>query len=106
LAWFINVERVILCREAAGKHHPRGRPHFYLMAIGVDPQFQGQGLGSTLLDANLAAIDAKGLPTYLESSNEKNVPLYRRHGYQVINEFRPAPDAPTLWGMWREAKGR
>ncbi|MDP1799593.1 MAG: Tex-like N-terminal domain-containing protein, partial [Planctomycetaceae bacterium] len=28
------------------------------MTIGVDPRFQGQGLGSALLDANLAMIDA------------------------------------------------
>jgi ribosomal protein S18 acetylase RimI-like enzyme len=101
-----GLSRVDAFRKAAEKHHPKTKPHFYLMTIGVDPKFQGQGLGSALLEANLAAIDAKGLPTYLESSNEKNVPLYRRHGYQVINEFRPVPDGPPLWGMWREAKAR
>lgn len=103
---FSGLSRVNAFRKAADRHHPKGKPHFYLMTIGVDPRFQGQGLGSALLDANLASIDAKGLPSYLESSNEKNVPLYKRHGYQVINEFRPAPDAPQLWGMWREAKAR
>jgi ribosomal protein S18 acetylase RimI-like enzyme len=101
-----GLSRVDAFRKAADKHHPKDKPHFYLMTIGVDPKFQGQGLGSALLDANLAMVDAKGLPSYLESSNEKNVPLYKRHGYQVINEFRPAPDGPPLWGMWREAMGR
>ncbi len=101
-----GLSRVDAFRKAADKHHPKTKPHFYLMTIGVDPRFQGQGLGSALLDANLAMIDAKGLPTYLESSNEKNVPLYKRHGYEVVNEFRPAPDGPMLWGMWREAKAR
>jgi ribosomal protein S18 acetylase RimI-like enzyme len=101
-----GLPRVDAFRKAADKHHPKTKPHFYLMTIGVEPKFQGQGLGSALLEANLAAIDTKGLPTYLESSNEKNVPLYRRHGYQVINEFRPVSDGPPLWGMWREAKGR
>ena len=101
-----GLSRVDAFRKAADKHHPKTKPHFYLMTIGVDPRFQGQGLGSALLDANLAAIDARGLPSYLESSNEKNVPLYKRHGYQVISEFRPTPDAPPLWGMWREAKTR
>ncbi len=100
-----GLGRVVAFRKAADAHHPKKR-HFYLMTIGVDPRFQGQGLGSALLDANLAMIDAKGLPSYLESSNEKNVPLYKRHGYEVINEFRPTPDAPPLWGMWREAKKR
>lgn len=101
-----GLGRVDAFRKAAEAHHPKTKPHFYLMTIGVDPRFQGQGLGSALLEANLATIDAKGLPSYLESSNEKNVPLYRRHGYQVINEFRPTPDAPPLWGMWREVNGR
>jgi len=88
-------------RKAAEAHHPKTTPHFYLMTIGVDPKFQGQGLGGALLDATLAKIDAKGLPSYLESSNEKNVPLYRRHGYEVTKEFRPAPDAPPLWHVAR-----
>lgn len=101
-----GLGRVDAFRKAADKHHPKTTPHFYLMTIGVDPRFQGQGLGGSLLDATLAKIDAKGLPSYLESSNEKNVPLYKRHGYEVISEFRPVPDAPPLWGMWREAKAR
>ena len=101
-----GLARVDSFRKSADKHHPKAKPHFYLMTIGVDPRFQGQGLGSALLDATLATIDAKGLPTYLESSNEKNVPLYKRHGYVVTSEFRPAPEAPPLWGMWREVKAR
>jgi hypothetical protein len=24
----------------------------------------------------------------------------------VTSEFRPTPDAPRLWGMWREARTR
>src|SRR5262245_42447412 len=63
---FSGLGRVDAFRKAADKHHPKVKPHFYLMTIGVDPRFQGQGLGSALLDANLSAIDAKGLPTYLE----------------------------------------
>jgi ribosomal protein S18 acetylase RimI-like enzyme len=101
-----GISRVDAFRKAADKHHPKTKPHMYLMTIGVDPRFQGQGLGSALLDANLAVIDAKKLPAYLESSNEKNLPLYRRHGFAVINEFRPVPEAPPLWGMWREPKAQ
>ena len=28
--------------------------------------------------------------------------FYRRHGFDVISEIRPRPDAPPLWSMWRE----
>lgn len=101
-----GLRRMDAFRTAADAHHPKSRRHFYLMTIGVDPKFQGQGIGAALLDATLATIDAKGLPSYLESSNEKNVPLYRRHGYEVTKEFRPVPDGPPLWGMWREPRVR
>ncbi len=101
-----GLGRVDAFRKAADKHHPKTKPHFYLMTIGVDPKFQGQGLGSALLAATLAKIDERGLPSYLESSSPKNVPLYQRHGFQVTKEFRPAPEAPPLWGMWRDAKAR
>ncbi len=105
-AGFSGISRVNAFRKAADAHHPKTRPHFYLMTIGVDPRFQGQGLGSALLEANLKHIDSKGLPAYLESSSPKNVPLYRRHGFEVVSEFRPRADAPPLWGMWREARER
>ena len=101
-----GISRVNAFRKAADAHHPKAKPHFYLMTIGVDPRFQGQGLGSALLEANLNHIDAKALPAYLESSSAKNVPLYRRHGFEVVSEFRARADAPPLWGMWREARGR
>jgi ribosomal protein S18 acetylase RimI-like enzyme len=99
-----GLARVNAFRKAADAHHPKAEPHFYLMTIGVNPRFQGQGLGSAMLDATLANIDAAGSAAYLESSSPKNVPLYRRHGFEVINEFRPRSDAPPLWGMWRKAK--
>ncbi len=103
-AGFGGLSRLNDFRKATERHHPKTPPHYYLMTIGVDPQFQGQGLGSALLEANLRHIDTKGLPAYLESSSPKNVPLYRRHGFEVVSEFRPREDAPPLWGMWREAR--
>jgi ribosomal protein S18 acetylase RimI-like enzyme len=99
-----GLGRVDAFRKVADKHHPKDRPHAYLMVLGVAPQFQGQGLGSALLDATLKDVDSKRLPAYLESSSAKNVPLYRRHGFEVISEFKPRDDGPPVWGMWRQAK--
>ena len=102
---FSGLSRVNAFRKAADVHHPKVQPHFYLMSIGVDPLFQGHGLGSAMLEATLAHIDRQKLPAYLESSSPKNVPLYRRHGFEVTKEFRPGQDGPPLWGMWRGAYG-
>jgi len=82
-------------------HHPKGPPHWYLPTLGTDPGRQGRGLGSALLGAGLARCDADGLPAYLESSKEANVPFYERHGFEVTETF-DLPDGPRLWLMWRD----
>lgn len=81
--------------------HP-ARPHWYLSGIGIDPPVQGTGVGSQLLRSRLARCDAAGLPAYLESSKERNVPFYERHGFTVIGELTVPGGGPTLWLMWRD----
>jgi ribosomal protein S18 acetylase RimI-like enzyme len=74
------------------------------MFLGVDPAHQGQGCGSHLLKSRLARIDASGLPAYLETATARNVGLYARHGFEVIAEFRAAPEAPVMWAMRRPGR--
>jgi ribosomal protein S18 acetylase RimI-like enzyme len=83
--------------------HPK-EPHWYMPMIGVDPSRQGQGYGSALLKAALKHCDADGLPAYLESSSPRNVPLYERHGFEVIGEIKPG-DHPGITPMYRAARG-
>ena len=96
----LRVVRGLLSIEA---QHPR-EPHVYLAVIGVRPDRQGQGLGTALLTPGLAAADGLGLPVYLESSNEKNLPLYRRFGFEVVSEQRLPAGGPSIWPMWRAAR--
>ena len=81
--------------------HPK-EPHWYLAVIGTDPAAQGQGRGSALMATVLERCDRDGVPAYLESSKEANVPFYRRHGFEVTEVLRPPWGAPPLWLMWRE----
>jgi ribosomal protein S18 acetylase RimI-like enzyme len=81
--------------------HPRQPRHFYLAVLGVDPPRQGGGLGTALLRPVLELCDAEGLPAYLESSKERNVDFYARHGFRVTRELQ-LPKGPPLWPMWRE----
>jgi ribosomal protein S18 acetylase RimI-like enzyme len=94
--------RLQAIRADMDKHHPTDRPHAYLWFLGVSPAAQGRGVGSALLRAANARLDATGQPAYLETGTTRNVALYQRHGYQVISKHRARPDAPTMWSMWRE----
>jgi GNAT superfamily N-acetyltransferase len=85
-------------------HHPK-QPHYYLGTIGTDPDWQGRGIGSAMLQPVLDRCDAEGVPAYLESSKERNLAFYRRHGFEVSGELSVA-DGPRLWLMWREPLGR
>ncbi len=97
--------RLIKLREAMDAHHPMERAHDYLWFLGVRPEVQGAGIGSRLLASKAARLDAAGRPAFLETATPRNVPLYARHGFETVSEYRPAPDGPLIWAMWREPRG-
>ncbi len=82
--------------------HP-AEPHWYLNLMGVHPRHQGKGVGAALLRAGLDQADRDGLGAYLESSNERNLTLYRRHGFEVRREVAVGGGV-RMWLMWRNAR--
>jgi ribosomal protein S18 acetylase RimI-like enzyme len=95
----IHSLRTLLSVESA---HPKQPDHWYLAFLGTVPARQGQGLGAQLLSDRLAEVDAAGLPAYLESSNPRNISLYRRHGFEVVEELALPWGCPPVWRMWRD----
>ena len=85
------------------RHHPKD-PHFHLVFVGCRKNAQGQGLGSAMIKRGTRICDEQRMPAYLESSNEKNVPLYQRHGFEIIAEESLPGGGPTVWFMWRDAR--
>ena len=80
-------------------------PHWYLETIGVDPCFQGQGFASKLVRPMLSRIDKERLPCYLETGEERNVPLYEHFGFKVL-EKSPFSGTPLVnWAMLRNVNG-
>jgi len=94
---------VALGWEGLERAHPRDTPHFYLAVLGTDPQRQGQGLGSAVLRTVLEQCDSDGVAAYLESSKERNVDFYARHGFRVLEEIRLLR-GPKMWKMWRDPR--
>lgn len=83
------------------KKHPH-EPHWYLLALGVEPESQGRAIGTQLMAPILERCDREGTPAYLESSKERNVPLYERNGFRVTEEFQVPNGGPPIWLMWRD----
>jgi GNAT superfamily N-acetyltransferase len=79
--------------------HPT-EPHYYLFLLGTRSEWQGRGLGSSLMAPVLEACDRDRVPAYLEATSERNRQLYLRHGFEVTDEI-PLPDGPMMWPMWR-----
>lgn len=98
-----RVSRLATLRAELDRRHPMDRPHAYLWFLGVAQWAQGHGVGSRLLKAATDRLDAVGMAAYLETQTERNIALYRRHGFEVTSEFRARADAPTMWSMWRDA---
>ena len=97
-----DAQRVFRAFELFEDKHPRDEPHFYLSLLATDPQQRGRGYGLRLLAAILAAIDAAGVPAYLEARNPANVPLYERYGFRVAGGFDLPDGGPRVHTMWRE----
>jgi GNAT superfamily N-acetyltransferase len=92
---------VVSVLDAAEKKHPH-EPHFYLPLLGVEPASQGRGIGTALMQPVLERCDREGIPAYLESSKERNVPLYERNGFRVTEVLELPKGGPPLWLMWRD----
>lgn len=97
-----DVLRVLRVFDFLEKRHPE-EPHWYLGFLGVDPDLQGRGIGSALMQPVLARCDRDRVPAYLEASTERNRRLYERHGFELVEEIRLPGGGPPMWRMWREA---
>ncbi|MDP9828103.1 GNAT family N-acetyltransferase [Kineosporia succinea] len=83
--------------ERAHEQLPPG--HWYLEMIGTSDRARGQGHGTALMAEAFARWG--GLPVYLESSNERNLSFYRRHGFEVTGDLA-VRSGPPQWTLWRD----
>lgn len=67
------------------KHDPDER-HWHLGPVAVDAHLQGRGIGSKLMRAFCARMNAAGEVAYLETDKEINVRFYEKFGFEVVGE--------------------
>jgi GNAT superfamily N-acetyltransferase len=95
-------ERFFEIAELFDERHPAGS-YYYLQFLGVEPERQGRGIGSAMLDHTLQRCDREGVRPYLDATSPRNKRLYERHGFRATGEFAPR-GGPPIWAMWREPK--
>lgn len=103
-----NFERFMALDELMRRHHPPGVEHAYLDFIAVAPPWQGQGVGSFLLERKLVELDAAGTPAYLVASTDRTRSrLYPRFGFRSLGDPFALPDGgPLMYPMLREPRQR
>jgi GNAT superfamily N-acetyltransferase len=88
--------------EKMNSYHPK-EPHWYLSLLGVDPLHHGKGLGSALMQHAMVICDQDNKFAYLESSNQKNIPFYELHGFEVLGTVQ-VNTSPPIFPMLRKPK--
>lgn len=67
------------------QHDPL-QTHWHLGPVAVDSCFWGRGIGSAMLTAFCAHMDAYGACSYLETDRRENVRFYQRFHFEVVGE--------------------
>lgn len=103
IAGLTGIPSMLRVQSFLGGKHPT-KPHYYLFSIASLPEMRGQGIGSALMTPMTARFDEQQVGAYLENSRSANLPFYRRHGFEVMEQVQLPGDGPTMWLMWREPR--
>lgn len=95
-------EEVFGVLEQMGSYHP-SEPHWYLPLIGVETMQQRQDLGSALMKHALIRCDRDKKLAYLESTNPESIPLYERHGFELLGTIQVG-SSPPVFPMLRKPR--
>jgi GNAT superfamily N-acetyltransferase len=77
-------------------------PLWHLDSVAVEPGWQGRGIGSALVEFGLARTLATNTAVILETGTPRNVPLYERLGFHVVEEADSPDGGPHVWFMRRD----
>lgn len=78
--------------------HDAAAPHVVIMSVVIDPDFQGRGYASTMMQTFVEQMRALGKKSIHLMCKQRHVALYSRLGYEYV-----CPSASNHGGMaWHE----
>lgn len=94
----------MVLRRRRGVARASAGASWHLAFLATDPELRGRGLARALLDRQLTRCDEDHAPTWLETTDPVNPPLYERFGFVVTTHLERAGWLPGLWIMRREPR--
>ncbi|MGH9030327.1 MAG: GNAT family N-acetyltransferase [Acidimicrobiales bacterium] len=89
---------------ATWAEHDLADEHWHIGPVGVEPGFQGRGIGGAILRGLCEGFDRDRRVAWLETDKEINVRFYQGVGFEVV-EKTTVLDVPT-WFMRRDPARR
>ena len=96
-----RMTHVAAHNDCLRRQHVPGK-HWFLSILAVDPDHQGRGHATRLLDPMLARLDREGLPAYAETTERELLAFYRRFGFEPGTESTVPGTELTVWPLVRQ----
>ena len=97
-----KMKRVLKPLPEDRKEIMKRKSYLYLVMIGVESKYQGQGFGGRLLRKLIEKSDREGMALYLETETEEYVHLYERFGFKTAKRITLPVIRLPMWEMVRE----
>lgn len=80
-----GIGKALKREQYINQFHPQDEEFLYIWFIGLKKTEQGKGTGSAMLQEVLDKSNKEQIPVYVETSNERNVNFYKKHGFEVYH---------------------
>jgi GNAT superfamily N-acetyltransferase len=84
--------------------HIPDEPLWHLDSIAVDPLVQGKGYGRSLIEVGQSMAAATGFGAILSTGTERNVLIYKRYDFHIVDYVDAPNGGPHIWFMRWEPK--
>jgi len=102
---FYATYKTLLILQMSEKLHQdamKGKKHWSLYTIGVSPEYQCKGIGTSLIEPVLNFADIDNLPCYLDTASERSLNFFKRYGWNLHDDVVNPPVGCRFWTMVRE----
>lgn len=93
--------RTVQLIESVQRHVP-AEPVWFLGPVAVDPDAQGTGIGTQIVEHFLSRVDENGGVAFLDTDKLENVGFYERFGFETVDRVEVI--GVDLWFMRRKVQ--